>query len=117
MLISLIPAIVKEATEKGLFFIGQERGVIRFPGSHALGITKKNKVQKRIADSFSLPYNRISLPSGISCFLRRAFPTQLKCDVKFSFVSSSGVFVTGRGFSAKFRAGVCRPQFQNGTVG
>ena len=24
--------------------------------------------------------------------------------------------VTG-GFSAKFRAGVCRPQFQNGTVG
>ena len=58
MLISLIPAIVKEATEKGLFFIGQERGVIRFSGSHALGIAKKNKVQKRIADSFSLPYNR-----------------------------------------------------------
>ena len=23
----------------------------------------------------------------------------------------------GEGFSAKFRAGVCRPQFQNGTVG
>ena len=23
----------------------------------------------------------------------------------------------GGGFSAKFRAGVCRPQFQNGTVG
>ena len=24
---------------------------------------------------------------------------------------------TGGGFSAKFRVGVCRPQFQNGTVG